>query len=164
MGFGVVVGPSADGVPLANVTVTGVSVVNGCSGRNASQRPSGTPLTAWVASSSASTSAAVAGRIATSASSAVNVVVASTASASICWSNTATKTGCSGRPDPLGENVFTDTAGVLNRKLTCSARVAPVADFVPAGTVTVYSVAIGSRSTWSLSPTKRSVWVPIHSQ
>src|SRR5512138_1517194 len=54
--------------------------------------------------------------------------------------------------------------GVLNVQLTSSARALPAADFIPAGTVARYSVALGSRSISLESYSKVRVLVPSQRQ
>ena len=61
-------------------------------------------------------------------------------------------------------NDCTVGGGVVNDHDTASASSPPVADVVPAGTVTVNVVAIGNRSITGLSASKRRVRVPIHCQ
>ena len=56
------------------------------------------------------------------------------------------------------------TAGVLKENCTVSTSTPPVADWVPAGMVTKYSVAIGMRSINSESYWKLSVLVPSQRQ
>ena len=54
------------------------------------------------------------------------------------WSNVATNTGCSGRSwRPSAENAATSAGGVENDSTYAAASSAPLADRVPAGTVTV---------------------------
>ena len=50
----------------------------------------------------------------------------------------------------------------MNVNVAAVASVSPPSDLVPAGTVAVNIVAIGSRSTASLSASNRRVRVPIH--
>ncbi len=74
----------------------------------------------------------------------------------------------------MGWKCVTVGAGVLKVNLASRASLAPPAARVPAGTVTVKSVAIGSRSTFAVSAAafwtaaafaaKRRVLVPIHCQ
>ena len=55
-------------------------------------------------------------------------------------------------------------AGVRNCHVTVSARTPPVAEVVPAGTSTVYSVAMGKRLRSSVWYSKERVCVPSHFQ
>ena len=131
-------GPSADGMPAANVTAISCAVVNGSTGVNATKRPSTASATAVWAASSAVISSAVANRMARASPSAVTLTRASTASASTSWSKVATSTGCSGRSlRPLPVSPWTSAGGVEKATSTASASSAPLADRVPAGTVIV---------------------------
>ena len=69
----------------------------------------------------------------------------------------------SGR-EASGCTACTVTGGVRNVNERALAIAPPVADVVPAGTVTVNSVAIGRRSTWASLASNRSVCVPTHRQ
>jgi hypothetical protein len=55
-------------------------------------------------------------------------------------------------------------AGVEKRNVTASSSTPPVADVVPAGISTAYSVAIGKRLSSSTLASKERVWVPSHFQ
>ena len=89
----------------------------------------------------------------------------STVAGSTSWLNTASMTGCSdtGSFEP-GVNVCTRGGGVSKVAVAAVAKVPPLSDFAPAGTVIVYRVAIGRRSTLAESAVNRSVSVPIQSQ
>ncbi len=54
--------------------------------------------------------------------------------------------------------------GVRKRQVTLSSSTPPVADVTPAGTSTVYSVAMGKRSIPSTSGSKKRVLVPTQRQ
>src|SRR5512133_1312950 len=73
-------------------------------------------------------------------------MVFSTSAGLMRWSKATKKSGVSGCGDPDGYMLVTTAGGVLNFQLTGSASTPPEMDFVPAGTVTWYSVALGSRS------------------
>jgi hypothetical protein len=89
---------------------------------------------------------------------------ASTAAGSTSWSKVTTYTWSRCIWSPSGANDCTVGGGVVNCHDTASASAPPVADSVPAGTVTVNVVAIGSRSTSPPEASKRKVRVPIHCQ
>ena len=92
------------------------------------------------------------------------VIVGSTAAGSTRWSNTATNTGSSGSRSDSPTKERTWAAGVVNVHDTDRSRRLPVADSVPRGTSSRYSVAAGNRSITPGSTSKRSVRVPIHRQ
>src|SRR4030095_1213469 len=88
-------------------------------------------------------------------------MVFKTAAGSIRWSNATKKIGSSGCGELLSGNVVTTLGGgVLNVHVTDSASAPPFVDFVPAGTVTRYSVALGRRSINSESYSNVRVLVP----
>ena len=129
-------GPSAEGVPGPISTVTSLSPGNGRSGVNATQCSSSAASVILLASSSSAISSSVAKRSSASSPPARNVVTASTSAGSMRWSKKATSTGW--RPMTSGaENDCTRGGGVAKLQRTASARVAPFAASVPAGTSTV---------------------------
>src|SRR5512133_1356394 len=74
------------------------------------------------------------------------------------------KIGSRGCGEFAGYVLTTCGGGVLNFQDTVSARASPLVDLIPAGTVTVYSVALGSRSINSESYSKARVFVPSQRQ
>ena len=140
-------GPSAEGVPGPTTTRTVTSGSNGSTGRKAIQRPSSAAAASLLTCSSAAISASVARRIATGWSSAATEMVGSTAAGSMRWSKAMKINGSSGcGVSSPGYVVCKRGAGVPKRNCTVSASAPPVCERVPAGMVTVNSVAIGRRS------------------
>lgn len=66
-------------------------------------------------------------------------------SGSIFWSKAAKITGSSETEPPQGREFTSAGGGVEKRNRTSSAKAFPLEAFVPAGTVTVNSVAFGRR-------------------
>src|SRR6266536_1534457 len=84
----------------------------------------------------------------------------STFSGSTRWSNAMKKIGASGCGELSGYVITILGGSVLNIQVTASAKLSPLIDLIPAGTVTRYSVAFGRRSISSESYSKVRVLVP----
>ncbi len=154
-------GPSAEGVPAGKATRIGVSAGRGSSVRMTRKRPGSAARASARTCSSAAISSALARRTRTPRWPARTCSVASRAWGSTRWSKDA-NTSVSRRAGlpSAGQRSRRRGGGVRNVNVAAWARTAPVAERVPAGTVTLYSVAIGRRG----STSNNSVFVPTQRQ